>query len=64
MKNRVLRFYHEWVQALPLSAKRLVCTKCDVRKDIGQNVGPCSVGQMVPVSWLPKRERDMESDKS
>lgn len=58
MKKRTLRYYHEWVQALPLKDGLVVCTKCNHRTKIGDWSVKCAVGEWVPISWLPKRERD------
>lgn len=58
-KRRVLRFYHEWVQALPLIENTVVCLKCEERHKIGSRPWPkgCKKGELVPVSWLPLHEQ-------
>lgn len=60
MKDRALRFYHEWVLALPVADNRVRCTKCDAAHAIGSGPWPksCAKGEMVPLSWLPKTERE------
>lgn len=60
MKDRVLRFPHEWVLVVPVADNRVRCTKCDAAHAIGSGPWPkpCTKGEMVPLSWLPKAERE------